>query len=316
MRLPSPLAVTTVTLYILLAVTYAFPTSLCPNDAGLPVTLERRVRFGFGGKKTPAGGPSQPPAPMRPAGQNNPGGAPGGVPRLGATDGPAAPAAPATDIVTRGRQRIDAMDAKMRENPPSSGDWVHYSARIKKYSVVQTGVPGKKDDFLEHDIQIFGMSGYTPLMSGGLPGPAWSAKIYRPNTMSRENEFRKGQESDSYYRGIPEADRVYTSDHIANTWKEYGDDQPMTTNKVSQIKNNELETQLNEWTRTKGNPMTIGPNDPEWTIVMGSSAGAPLAQAVTDYPDIFKRHVPTQVTFDRLTDQSLWNAEFSLTPAT
>ena len=92
-------------------------------------------------------------------------------------------------------------------------------------------------------------------------------------------------------------------------------------NEVFQIKNEELNGYLNDCTKTKGNPMTIGPADPEWEMVMGRSAGAPLAQAVTDHPDVFHKSVPTKVFFVRegangqLMDMGMWKAEFSLEPA-
>jgi hypothetical protein len=87
----------------------------------------------------------------------------------------------------------------------------------------------------------------------------------------------------------------------------------MKTSKVAGIANEELEGYLNTWTKRKGVPMTIRPGDPEWPTVMGSSAGAPLARSLTDHPDIFKKHLPTEVTFTRA-DQGMWDGTFKLEP--
>ena len=312
----------------MLAVTYAFPTSIGPKDANF--ALERRKPCCGGGRKrptsntnNPSGNPldNSPATPLSPISQQ-PGRQPGmttGQPsRLtGAGNTATGSKGRKTTPKERGERRIQALSDKMNEREPSSSTFKDYDSKIGKYSMFPANPPAEIKP--GQKIEIFGKPNHDPTNPEINLLPAWSATIDGPNTMTRTSEFRTGGgglfKAEDHYDGIPIKERVFTSDHIAKTWENYGGQKPMTTNKVSEIANEDLNIKLNEWAGTKGTPteMAIGPRDPEWPEVMGSSVGSPLAKALTDHPAIFHNHVPTGVEFTR-TGNGMWNAAFDLAP--
>jgi hypothetical protein len=317
MRLPSPSLLKAAGIYTLLAIAYTLPTSIDSENVESSLSLRAPPRW-FGGSrdKTPADEQLPPPRPV-PHPQQRPGGSESGPPRLGTTPANNPPNNPPNNAANNPANNpansppklsnVAALDAKMREDPIISKDFTEHDAKIGKYTVKEERVDGVVK------VNVYGKPN---LNDREFLMPAWYGTIDAPNgIMIRNSEFRKGGDgafkAAHYYPGIPtESDRLHISEHIAKSWKDHGNGQPMKENYVYGIANKEMEGFLDD----KPNPVTYHPDDPEWATVMESSAGGPLANALTDHPDVFHKYVPIEVTFKKkgMEKEGMWDADFKL----
>jgi hypothetical protein len=140
----------------------------------------------------------------------------------------------------------------------------------------------------------------------------WEGKINpQEGVMIRSREFREADQNGNnidrmYPNGEAVKDRISTSDHMAKTWKDYGEGKPLKKVAVTDIKNAEaakIWDDLFAERRKAGasdkdlkeNGITLKPGDAAFDTIMKTSAGKPLASSIKWHPEVYNNQKVTEV---------------------
>lgn len=300
---------TTAFLYGLLAVTQALPTSqdhehdtkALQRRVGTPPLRPVHVPDG----PAPAPPPPPPPPPIgRPRPVTDPAvPSPADPPRLGVRPDP--PTLPPT------KPNGSPKDSTLNQNYDSKIDNYYLDTKVEplKLSVSREGRTWFKDNGIDAgdafggggpaaaQVKIYGAP-KDVAQSKGLP-TIWEGQVDAAHgVMIRSRQFRsgtfQGKNIDDLYPNIPKEDRIFMSEHLAKTWKDYGNGQPLKKLGVTDIDNEAMKPKLKAAVGDQ-NSADFGPGTQVYDDIMNGSVGKPLQQAIKDSPDIIQTN-PTKVS--------------------
>jgi len=157
----------------------------------------------------------------------------------------------------------------------------------------------------------------------------WQGKVNAADrVMILSRQFREGTQHGGsidymYPNNAPVADRIKAGDHLAKTWKNYGDGQPLKKLGVTDIKTDKAKAEWNSILSEKrangieekkrngkaddvatsetdaelaSNGVKLRKGDPAFERIMATSAGKPLESAMKWHPEVFHHYEVSDVT--------------------